>query len=258
MDRKNGLDYYNELYHESELTKAKAKAFDEIAAMFYNGNFGTATKSEIELKMFSILMDAMIQANKDNSGVLDYKVCSDFRVGHLLGIPQEKVRTLKIKKQARYPQTFKWTDSLMSLKNDIRYDERKGKIIIPMPDPNLYNAIRNFIEDKGGFIEIQRGNNVIQTRPEYFFILLYNALESDSDKETIRIEFVKQLKMRNEDDGIDEIKTDKELFDMALSYGEDFFDFAQSIAEGVANPLVGIIKCVQAITCFAKKKRNSR
>lgn len=259
MREMNGFEFYNNLFDsEEKATKRKAQAFDELASMFYNKNFGTATKSEIELKMFSILMDALIDANKNSDGVLDYSACSDYQIGKQLGIPQEKVRTLKIKKQARYPQQFKWTDSLISLKDNIRYDESKDKIMIPMPDPNLYNEIRNFIEEKGGFIEIQRSNNVIQIRPEYFFILLYQATESEEEKEKIKFELVKKIKECNENMCMGDIKTDKELSAAALSYGDDFFDLAVSVAESLPVPIAGIIKCFQGIFKVIKRKKINR
>ena len=144
----------------------KAGAFDKIAEMFYDKNFSSATKTEIELLMFSIYMDATIESCKKGNNTIDYNECSDYEMGKELGIPQEKVRTLKVKKQARYPIEFDWRESLKSIQDDIRYDRTKEKIIIPTRDPNLYNEIRNFIEDHGGYIEVQRSGNLIQIRKE--------------------------------------------------------------------------------------------
>ncbi len=251
---KNGADVYNELYASDEVAEKKAKAFDKIAAMFYAQNFGSASKAEIELLMFSIFMDAMIEKYQGGYGTLDYNACSDYKIGAMLGIPQERVRTLKVKKQARYPQEFDWKNSLISIKNEIIYDDSKKKIIIPVRDPNLYNEIRNFIEDEGGYIEIQRGTNILQMRPEYFFILLYKASGTNEDKETIRKEFAKKLREHNENVDIDDILTDSELSQRALEYGDNFFDLALSVAEGVSNPLVGIIKCIQCLTKFKQIK----
>lgn len=253
MDLK-ALEEFNMLYPENEINVKKAKAFDKIAKMFYDGNFGSATKAEIELLMFSIFMDAMIEHYQDANGVLDYNACSDYKIGAMLGIPQEKVRTLKVKKQARYPKPFDWRKSLETLRNDIVYDATKKKIIIPLRDPNLYSEIRNFIEEQGGYIEIQRGNNCLQMRPEYFFILLYKATDSESEKEKIRKEFAKQLREHNEATDIEDIHTDSELSELALQYGDNFFELALSIAEGVSNPLIGVIKCIQCLTKIKQVK----
>lgn len=233
--------------------EAKIEAFDKIAELFYGRNFGSASKAEIELLMFSIYIDEMIKQNVDEDGTLDYSNCSDYNIGKQLGIPQERVRSLKVKKQARYPISFDWKKSLQRIQNDIVYDDIKKKIIIPLRDPNLYNEIRNFIEDSGGYIEIQRGGNCIQMRPEYFFLLLYRGTESDTDKKKIRNNFVEQLRKRNETDNIDMIKTDDELEALAIAHREEIFDFLIDTVEGFSNPLIGILKHVKRL---AGKKRK--
>lgn len=257
MNMKVGIEYFNELYSDDELNSIKAKAFDEIAQMFYNRNFGSATKSEFELLMFSILMDGMIHKYVDSiTGILDYKACSDHKIGEVLGITQEKVRSLKVKKQARYPMEFDWKNSLRSIQNRIRYDNEKKKIMIPITDPNLYNEIRNFIEENGGYIEIQRGQNCLQMRPEYLFILLYQG-DNENEKKKVREEFAKKLRMKNEAENIDNILTDEELSARALELGDDAFEFLVDLAESVSSPLVGMIKGIQLIGKFAKKKMGN-
>ncbi len=243
--------------NNEDISLRKSEAFDKIAALFYEGNFGTANKSEIELQMFSIFMEAMIDAHTEN-GVLDYAACSDYKIGKILGIPQEKVRTLKIKKHARYPIHFDWRESLKTIQNEIVYDGEKKKIIIPVRDPNLYNEIREFIDDNGGYIEIQRGKNVIQIRPEYFFLLLYKATDTEKERKKIREEFSRQLKKRNEDYIIDKVLTEKEMESIALSQADEFFEFAKEIAKGIdgirEHPLVSIISGIQCICRGMNKK----
>lgn len=41
---------------------------------------------------------------------------------------------------------------------------------------------------------MQYGSNVIQIRPEYFFLLLYNGISDETDKAEIRKAFVIELK----------------------------------------------------------------
>ena len=147
----------------------------------------------MELLMFSILMDGMIH-KYSNGDVLDMNACSDYNMAKMLGIKQTAVKNLKLKKQARYPVEFDWRKSLESIKDSIRYDNRKNKVIIPVPDPNLYEKIRNFIQEKGGYIDIQLGSNVIQIRPEYYFWLLYEGIEDEAIKSTIRKNIAEQLK----------------------------------------------------------------
>ena len=92
---------FDGLYDESELQAKKAEAFDKIAEMFYNRNFGATPKSEIELLMFSIMMEGMIH-KYSNGDVLDMNACSDYNMAKMLGIKQTAVKNLKLKKQARF------------------------------------------------------------------------------------------------------------------------------------------------------------
>ncbi|SDB25454.1 hypothetical protein SAMN02910317_01240 [Ruminococcaceae bacterium FB2012] len=247
----DALEYYNSLYSENELKEKKAAAFDMIAKLFYCTNFGAASKSEIELLMFSILMDVIIEKNVDDKNVLDYNASSDYKVGKMLGIPQERVRSLKVKKQARYPVQFPWQRSLMAVKNSIVYDEGKDRIIIPMRDPNLYNEIRNYIEENGGYIEIRRGGNSIQIRPQYFFVLLYLGMEDENAKKNTREAFAKELKEKNKEFEMTEIKTDDDLTQAALKTGGDFLEFVDELlsdaADAVSHPLMFTIKGIRRI-----------
>lgn len=191
---------YAELFFDE---KAKATAFDQISELFFSKNFSASSKGEVELLMFSIYLDAMIENCKRPDGTIDYSICSDYEIGKQLGITQERVRMLKVKKQARYPVEFRWQDALVSIKDSVRYDQEKKKIIIPTRDPNLYNEIRNYIEDHGGYIEIKRSGNYIQIRPEHYFMLVYEGL-GESDQRKYRKELVRELQTRNKHNEISE------------------------------------------------------
>ena len=221
----------------------KAEAFDKIADMFYKQNFGTTSKSEIELLMFSFFMDEMIEKYSDENGVLDYRSCSDLTIAKTLGLTPERVHTLKEKKQMRYPVKFDWRDSLKKISDSVRYEN--GKINIPVSDPNLYNEISNFIETNGGYIEIQRGKNLIKIRPEYYFMLLYMDCD-ENDKKKIQREMAKEFKKRNEEFDIDSIKTMREFKDNILKIASNNVDLLAKLAKGVVSPLLSIL--VNALT----------
>lgn len=255
MQEENALDKINSFYpNEEKRIKKKAEYFDKIAELFYKQNFGAANKSEIELLMFSVFLDEMIDHNCDKENILDYKECSDYKIGKMLGIPQEKVKTLKIKKQARYPKEFNWQKSFMSIKEAIRYDVDKKKIIIPVTDPNLYLSIRNFIEENNGYIEIQRGTNVLQMRPEHFFLLLYLGIEDEAEKKKTRKAFIKKLKKINEIDDMDIVDSDNEVIDRIFNIGDDVLELFEDVVSDLNNPLLLIIKSIRRIGKIAVKK----
>lgn len=220
----------------------KEKAFDRIAEMFYDKNFSSATKAEIELLMFSIYMDATVESCKKTDNTIDYNACSDFEMGKELGIPQEKVRSLKIKKQARYPIEFDWRKSLLTIEDSIRYDKEKNKIIIPTRDPNLYNEIRNYIEEHGGYIEIQRSGNFIQIRPEHFFMLMYEEMD-ENEKKKCQKNLKSELQKRNKNNIIPEATSATDvlrLIGQLMSFAGSAAGIIQVIKEFTSTPLVEI------------------
>lgn len=112
-------------------------------------------------------------------------------------------------------------------------------------DSNLYIEIKNFIEENVGFIEMQYGSNLIQIRPEYFFLLLYNSISDETDKAEIRKAFVIELKNKNKINYISLAKTDDDVNKIALDLGESTLDVLESFADGISNLLVGIKKCLK-------------
>ncbi len=242
----NGVELLDSYFSDEEDRKTfKAEAFERLEELFFDRNFGATSKSEIELMMFDIFMKAMIDKN-NTDGVLNYNECSDYAIGKYLGITPEKVRSLKLKKQARYPEKFDWKKSLEEIKERIRYDQEKNRIVIPMPDPNLYNEIRNYIENNNGYIEIQRGNNVLQIRPDCYFDLLYMT-ENEDNKKKLQNAIVKKFKKQNEEQGeiFDKVKTDKERNCRALKLGKKSMEFLAETVESIeslTSPLALIVK----------------
>ena len=49
----------------------KKDAFDQIAALFYDKNFGSASKSDVELLMFNLYMEAIINYGYNIIDVLE-------------------------------------------------------------------------------------------------------------------------------------------------------------------------------------------
>lgn len=162
----------------------KIDAFDRIAKHFYDMNFGSASKADIELLMFDIYMQKLIGGNTDADGVMDYVACSDYKISKKLGITQQRVRNLKIKKQLVYPNEFEWKKSLASLTNNARMEN--SMIVINIPDPNLYYEIQNFIEEKGGYIDVQLNSKLLKIRPEYFLMLCLECEEKENQNKIIK------------------------------------------------------------------------
>lgn len=196
----------------------KVKAFDDISMLFYNSNFGSASKAEIELLMFHIYLEKLINKLKDKDGLINYKECSDYKISNDLGITQQQVKSLKIKKQLRYPTNdFEWKRSLASLTKYARYDQASHKIEIGIPDPNLYIEIKNYIEEMGGFIDIQLNSKLLKMRAEYYIDLIVSLEDEASRKEIIK-ELKKQIKKSGKDESqFDEKHIGKSLLETTVN-----------------------------------------
>lgn len=86
------MQHYYELFPDD---RTKAAAFDRLARHFYDANFGTMAKADIEVFMFSEYIERIL-ANEDCS----FRDYSDYALSKWLGIPQSPCSKLKGKKTA--------------------------------------------------------------------------------------------------------------------------------------------------------------
>ena len=83
------MQHYYELFPDDH---TKAAAFDRLARHFYDANFGTMAKADIEVFMFSEYIERIL-ANED----CNFRDYSDYALSKWLGIPQSRVANLKVK-----------------------------------------------------------------------------------------------------------------------------------------------------------------
>lgn len=190
----------------------KIRFFDEIAACFYNANFGQLSKADLELMMFRFYIEKMVSDNENKDGTIDYRKCSDYKISKDLGITQQRVRNLKVKNQLTHPIEYDWKRAFAKLTENARYDKHTGKVIINIPDPNLALEIQNFIEDSGAYVEKQLNTKLLQIRVEYYIDLIV-ALEPEQNKKKI----VKKLKEQFAKSGKKDAVFDERNIGKALS-----------------------------------------
>ena len=214
----------------------KIKFFDELTETFMGKNFSHITKSDVELLLFHFYITQMIESKQNKDGTIDYSVCSDYKISHDLGITQQRVRNLKVKTQLIYPIEFDWKKSFASLASNARFDEKSRKVIINIPDPNLFLEIQNHLENQGSYIEMQLNSKILQIRVEYFIELIL-TLEPDENKKKIIKELKKAFKEHNKDE--------KKVEGMNL--GEFLID-NQDLFSEIIKLLSSIISCFSPTT----------
>lgn len=220
----------------------KINIFDEIAAHFYNRNFGTLTKTDFDLMMFHFYIEALNQRNT-MEGQLNYKGCSDYLISKELGITQQRVRNLKVKNHLVYPpeESDSWITSFASLVENARLDN--DKIVISIPDPNLYIEIENYLEENGSYIEKQLNSKLMVMRIEYFIDVCLLFEDGQSRKEVIK-KIKKQC--REEDKDIKLFSGDnigKSLIKSSLNISQILANIATCFSPGniIADALIKLI-----------------
>lgn len=193
---------YNELFPDAE---TKAAAFDRLAQHFYDVNFGTMSKADIEVLMFSEYIDRILDGN--NAVFNDY---SDYTLSKDLGITQSRVANLKVKKQLKYPHKYKekLEKSLEEISKNIGYANRKIKL--PIPDINLYYEISNSIAQYSGYVEITLTRKLLQVSPEYFIDLLL-AITPQLSQEDIKRCLQKSFNQNNITESLNDEPFGKQL-----------------------------------------------
>lgn len=175
----NSSDLEKEYYNKVFTDKDKIKAFDQIAESYYFKNFGTVSKAEFDLLMFSIYLDRVIDA----VGVENFNEYSDYNLSKYLGITQNRVGSLKEKKQLKYPQEYSWREVFRKIASRAHYED--GKVKIQIPDKSIYNEIKNQIELLGGYVDVQLNSTLLQV-PVGAYLDLVMALGGVNEKEEIK------------------------------------------------------------------------
>ena len=203
----------------------KAAMFDEIAAHFYDANFGMTSKTELELLMFHYYMEKLKAASKRSDGTTDYNKCSDYKISRELGITQQRVRNLKVKEQLVFQKDENdWKNELANLTKHARYDKVTKKVTLNIPDPNLFLDIQNFIEERGAYVEKQLNGKVLQLRAEYYIDLVISLEPGESQKSIVR-----SLKKLFRDEGkLDDVFDEKNI-------GESLMNTAINLSTVAAN-----------------------
>ncbi len=219
----------------------RVEMFDKIAKKFYYTNFGLASKTDIELMMFDFYIEKLIKDCQNEDGTIDYNRCSDYRISKDLGITQQRVRTLKVKKQLTNPIDFDWKSSFARLISNAKYDNHK--VYVSIPDQNLFYEVQNFLEEQGAYIDKQLNSKLLAIRIEYFIDILL-SLEPESNKEQIVKEIQKELKTQSKDNKkFDERNIGKTLIGAAADITTIIANISSLVSSGnfLIKPIINLL-----------------
>ena len=194
---------------------AKARAFDAIAAGFYDVNFGVMPKSETELMMFSLYMD---RAEAEGDPALH----TDYSLSKQLGISASRIAALKEKRYLKYADSANdWKDAFLRCAAQAVYAD--GMIRIGIPERIVYLEVNYALESMGCFPDTHLNPKLLTITPADLLRFTVSISEDACQNEMLGV-------LR------DKLKTDRELtneFDK-----EDVFERIKKLGIGAIAELI--------------------
>lgn len=132
----------------------KVAMFEKIAALYFNKNFGSTSKADLETLLFSEYLEHHLR-NKEPF--------DDYTLSKELGITQTRVRSLKERKELKYPyEDFTWRDAFADSVKYARYDENDHYVKFIIQDINVMNEVRHYIEENGWYDECSLNRKLLR------------------------------------------------------------------------------------------------
>lgn len=158
------------------------KQFIEIASHYYNKNFGTMSKSELDLLMFKIFYDGLKNKNDDSS-------LTDVALAIELGITKQKVKSLKERMFLKYSNDsdFDWRGEMRDCisNSSVEYDERTGKFTILVSNPRFGYAVEDFLESNRLISDYAHNSKLLILSRRAFVFLAYESSD-DCEKQKLK------------------------------------------------------------------------
>ena len=128
-----------------------------------NQNFGSVSKADFELFIFSMFLDHLIDTGQNYD---------DYTIGKQLGMTISRVRSLKERKELKYHRAdYYWVNAFTQCIKDAKYDEVTRLVKVNIPEVNVIKDVRYFLEKKGWYSEYQLNPKLFQCRADVFLDL---------------------------------------------------------------------------------------
>ena len=150
----------------------KIACFDKIAELYFNKNFGSTSKSDFETLLFSEYIEHLIK----NQLPFD-----DYTLSKQLGISQSRIRSLKERKELKYPQIDNdyWKNAFIDSLKNAKYTKTDHCIKTIIEDINVMNEVRHYIESKGWFDECSLNKKLLKIPLDCFYELNIDKLTNE-------------------------------------------------------------------------------
>lgn len=160
----------------------KQRAFDMIADLYYQRNFGSTSKSDMETLLFSIFLEHLLCTGQPYD---------DYTVSLQLGITESRVRALKERKQLKYPHKYIWQEAFAKIAKNAKYDKTAKTVKLTIEDVNLLKEVRHFVRVNGWYDEMTLNPRLFQCKLDCYLMICYRLDEgerylSEEDRKALR------------------------------------------------------------------------
>ena len=132
----------------------KEMLIQELSKLYYQKNFGSASKVDLDTLMFSAYIEHCLNAGKPYD---------DYALSKELGITQNRIRSLKERKELKYPRDgFIWKEAFAEAVASAKYDQNDHYIKMIIQDVNVMNEVRHFIEQRGWYDECSLNRKLLR------------------------------------------------------------------------------------------------
>ncbi len=190
--------------------QVKARAFEKLAKLYYYGNFGTQSKSEIDLLMFSEYLDRVYEfeptvnvqeeGNSTQNGtpedISEKSIEADKneetdrfsnrQLSLILGITEGRVDSYKTKKELKYPSKFDWKKAFTEAASDV--ESYGSKVFLYVKDNRLLSELKARVLLNGGYPETSLTKEALIVSPKVFVKLLAEASDTDFEQERKKVQ----------------------------------------------------------------------
>lgn len=116
---------------------------EKIIELYFRQNFGTLSKTDLETLLFSEYLDHLIANDEPYD---------DYTVSRALCLTQSRVRSLKERKELRYPYVHaRWKELFVRDLENAKLSEDEHHIKLIVQDINVLAEARHYVEEKGWY-----------------------------------------------------------------------------------------------------------
>lgn len=209
----------------------------------------TANAEKMQEKIERILHRDILNAIRQSAAYDDYSIAIQ------LGIPESRVRTLKIKKELQYHYSeYDWKKAFIEQIQYAKYDDKKALVKVAISDPNVKRDIEHYIDTLNLYSEYQLNSKLLQMRADHFIELCERVNKEYAEENNVSVdspeEIRKKLKECQSSDWIDD--RGKELAKKIAKEGLSacWKDIAVAGSKAVFKVALNAIPCAGVLADF--------